>query len=175
VPILELAIPLPETGATAFEDLLRLHEPQVARTAYRLLGRTHDAQDATQEVFLRLHRHLHSLAPGSNVPAWLYRVTVNVCRDILRRRTPFCAIDRDFAAATPSPEHLTEHEQRKRLVAEALQYLTPQERECITLHDIEGLPTRDVAIAAGCSEVTVRSHLSSGRARLRAIIERRRS
>ena len=170
---MELAIPLPEAEADSFERLLEVHEPLVARTAWRLLGRADEAQDATQEVFLRLYRHLGSLRAESNIAGWLYRVTVNVCRDALRRRPPFSDLDRDFASASPTPEHLSETEQQRRMVADALRHLTNQERECITLHDIEGLSTRDVAAIVGCAEVTVRSHLSSGRARLRDIVRRR--
>jgi len=174
VQIVELAIPLPRAEAASFERLLELHERQVARIAYRLLGRTDEAQDATQEVFLRLYRNLGALRSQSDVGAWLYRVTVNVCRDALRRRPPFLDLHRDFASASPTPEHLSEAEQQKRILADAIQQLTHQERECITLHDIEGLPTREVAAIVRCAEVTVRSHLSSGRAHLRDIILRRR-
>ena len=73
----------------AFERLLADHERQVARVAYRLLGRTDEAQDATQEVFLRLYRNIDKMAPMLNVAGWLYRVTVNVCRDVLRKRPRF--------------------------------------------------------------------------------------
>src|SRR5579862_916555 len=73
-------------GNAAFETLLRTHEALVARTALRLLGNRQDAQDAAQEVFLRLHRGLGKIDDSRNVPGWLYRVTVNVCNDILRKR-----------------------------------------------------------------------------------------
>src|SRR5947199_7344907 len=72
--------------AAAFEALLRMHEAQVARTALRLLGNRQDAQDAAQEGFLRLHRNLRQIDGAGNLPGWLYRVTVNICRDILRKR-----------------------------------------------------------------------------------------
>lgn len=170
----ELAIGIVETIEESFELLLKHHEPQVARTAYRLLGRADDAQDATQEVLLRLFRNLRKLPSGVNLPAWLYTVTVNVCRDALKRRPPFDGMERDHAASSPDPEHALAFEQRKRLLAEALSRITHQERECITLHDIEGLSTREVSAIVGCSESTVRSHLSSGRARLKEIVQGRR-
>src|SRR2546428_13630770 len=72
--------------AAAFEALLRMHEVQVARTALRLLGNRQDAQDAAQEVFLRLHRSLRKIDGAGNLAGWLYRVAVNVCHDILRKR-----------------------------------------------------------------------------------------
>src|SRR5216684_4996337 len=79
--------------AAAFEALLRSHEVQVARTALRLLGNRQDAQDAAQEVFLRLHRNLRQIDAAGNLAGWLYRVTVNVCRDILRKRKNVASLD----------------------------------------------------------------------------------
>ena len=72
--------------AAAFEALLRSHEVQVARTALRLLGNRQDAQDAAQEIFLRLHQNLRRIDDAGNLAGWLYRVAVNVCRDIQRKR-----------------------------------------------------------------------------------------
>jgi RNA polymerase sigma factor (sigma-70 family) len=162
VQLAGIAIPLAETEDDSFERLILLHERQVARTALRLLGRADEAQDATQEVLLRLFRNMSKLRRDSNVGAWLYRVTVNVCRDTLRRRTPFTGFDRDYASTAPGPEFETGLSQRKRLVLSAMTRLTERERECITLHDIEGLSTR---------EATVRSHLSSARARLKELLQ----
>lgn len=171
----DLALTVAQSGEESFERILELYEPQVARTAWRLLGRTGEAQDATQEVLLRLYRNYERLAAGTNLAAWLYTVTVNVCRDAMRRRPPFVLLDRDVVSPDAGPDGASEFEQRKRIVAEALGRLTHQERECITLHDIEGLSTREVAAAIGCTEATVRSHLSTGRARLKEIVQRRRT
>ena len=66
----------------AFDRILLAHERLVLRTALRLLGRLEDAEDASQEVFLRLHRALRRLDEERDLKPWLYRVTVNVCRDI---------------------------------------------------------------------------------------------
>ena len=69
-----------------FERLMGLHERLVLRTALRLLGRVEDAQDASQDVFLRLYRNLDKVESETNIPGWLYRVTVNVCYDMGRKR-----------------------------------------------------------------------------------------
>ena len=65
---------------------MRRHERLVLVTALRLLGKMEDAQDASQEVFLRLYRNLGKVRASDNLPGWLYRVTVNVCHDVRRRR-----------------------------------------------------------------------------------------
>src|SRR5688572_3708040 len=70
----------------AFEGLIRIYEVRVARTALRLLGARQDAQDAAQEVFLRLYRRMSQIDSAGNLAGWLYRVTVNVSYDILRKR-----------------------------------------------------------------------------------------
>jgi RNA polymerase sigma-70 factor (ECF subfamily) len=70
----------------AFDLLMRQHERLVLVTALRLLGRLEDAQDASQEVFLRLYRNLNKVRASGNLAGWLYRVTVNVCHDAGRKR-----------------------------------------------------------------------------------------
>jgi RNA polymerase sigma-70 factor (ECF subfamily) len=74
--------------ADAFEHLLRGHEQMVLRTALRLLGRREAAEDAAQETFLRLHRYLGRFDEGRELAPWLYRMVVNVCRDLERRGSP---------------------------------------------------------------------------------------
>src|SRR5580700_11395045 len=71
----------------AFELLMRQHERLVLATALRLTGNMADAQDISQEVFLRLYKNLSKVQAANALPAWLYRVTVNACHD-LRRRKP---------------------------------------------------------------------------------------
>src|SRR5579863_1406056 len=70
----------------AFESLIRQHERMVLLTSLRLLGNLEDAKDASQDVFLKLYRNLDKVESECNIPAWLYRVTVNVCRDMGRKR-----------------------------------------------------------------------------------------
>ena len=72
--------------ASAFEQIIVLHQRQVLTTSLRLLGDLKDAQDAAQEVFLRLFKYLYRFQDGREFSPWLYRVTVNVCRDAQRRR-----------------------------------------------------------------------------------------
>ena len=141
----------------------------VQRVAYRLLGRLEDAQDAAQEVFLRLYRNRSRVRPDPK--AWLYRVTVNVCRDQLRRRRTVALEDRSDAA--PDPERALAMEERKRLVIEGLATLPERERAAVVLRDIEGLSTADVAEILGVEQVTVRSHASSARLKLAKYVRSR--
>ena len=147
-----------------FERLVRLHERMVLGVAYRLLGRMEDAQDAAQEVFLKLFQKQDTIE-GDPKP-WLYRVTVNVCNDWYRKR--IVVAQPDEQAADPSRDALTAItlEERKRLLRDGLETLGERERTAIVLRDIEGLSTQEVAKILGVEEVTVRSQISVARVKL---------
>ena len=147
-----------------FERLVRMHERMVLGVAYRLLGRMEDAQDAAQEVFLRLFQKQNTIE-GDPKP-WLYRVTVNVCNDWYRKRIVVALPDEQ--AADPSRDALSAItlEERKRLLRAGLETLGERERAAIELRDIEGLSTQEVAKILGVEEVTVRSQISVARVKL---------
>jgi RNA polymerase sigma-70 factor, ECF subfamily len=156
-------------NAEAFESLMLAHERMVLRVAWRILGSLEDAQDAAQEVFLKLHRHQGRL-DSATVQAWLYRTTVNACYDALRKRRAAEPIAVEPAVA---PAVDIERDERRRLVAEGLKTLPARERAALVLREIEGLSTVEVAAALGTSEVTVRSQVSMGKARLKKWLEGR--
>lgn len=171
----EFALPtFPEDRANTrtFESLVAAHERMVLGTAYRLLGRAEDAQDAAQEVFLRLFRNLDAIE--GDPKAWLYRVTVNVCNDYHRRRRPALELDTNCADPAPGPERAITLEERKRLLMKGLAALPERERAAVVLRDIEGLSTAEVAGILGVEEVTVRSHISSARLKLAKFVRSRR-
>ena len=105
--------------ASEFERIMAAHERLVLGTAYRLLGRMEDAQDAAQEVFLRLFKNLGRV--GDDPKPWLYRVTVNLCNDYYRRRTLVAEPDERRADPAPDPLSLLTMDERKRLLMEGLQ------------------------------------------------------
>jgi len=166
----ELTLPaIASKTEDGFERLVAAHQQMVQRVAYRLLGRLEDAQDAAQEVFLRLFRNLDRI--GADPKAWLYRVTVNVCNDHHRRRR--VVIEMQVRDPEPDPERLLSIEERKRLLLAGLETLPERERTAIVLRDIEGLSTAEVAAILGVEEVTVRSHASSGRLKLAKYVRSR--
>ena len=152
------ALRLAQVGdLAAFERLMRCYERRVFLIALRLLGNYEDAQDAAQEVFLRLHRHLGRMRADRDPGPWLYRVAVNVCRDLARARARVEALEETADPAGAHDEALG-RKQRRRLVEKVLR-------------DIEGLATPEVARALGCSEATVRSQVSAARLRIKAFVE----
>jgi RNA polymerase sigma-70 factor (ECF subfamily) len=153
-----------------FERLMGLHERLVLRTALRLLGRLEDAQDASQEVFLRLYRHLGAISQVA-LEAWLYRTTVNVCYDLLRKRPRLAAPGPEPAVQAVAGAEL-EQAARRRLLEQGLTRLSPQERTALVLCSLEGLSTVEAAGVMGVAEGTVRSHLSLARKRLKEYVGR---
>jgi RNA polymerase sigma-70 factor (ECF subfamily) len=154
----------------AFEELLRMHERRVFSLAYRMMGNVPDAQDAAQEVYLRLYKGLRSIQEGRELQPWLNRVTANICTDLLRRRRKLIPIDLLALAA----EEQFDREEQRAMVAAALETLPSKQRQAILLRDVEGLSTAEVATTLGSSETTVRSQISTGRARMRDWLLRRK-
>lgn len=154
----------------AFERLVATYERQVYATAMRLLGNREDAQDAAQETFVRLYRNLTRI-DEARLPAWLYRVTVNVCRDIGRERARSAELPENQPAPAADPLQELSDAERRGLMQAAMRRLTEKERATVVLRDLEGLPTREVARILGSTEVTVRSRLSAARTKLKNYIE----
>jgi RNA polymerase sigma-70 factor (ECF subfamily) len=153
----------------AFERIVALSERRVVGVALRLLNNRQDAQDAAQEVFLRLYKHWKRLDAARELDPWLYRVTVNVCRDIARKRCSTVAMEdtRELSSAGPDALESAERAQRLEMVRRALGRLGEKERAAVVLRDVEGLSTREVAEILGSSEATVRSQISTARLKLR--------
>jgi len=157
----------------AFEQLLRQYERLVLATALRLLGNLEDAQDAAQEVFLKLHRNLGKVQSSGNFAGWLYRVTVNVCHDQRRKKSEATSVGdvTDVVARVSDPQQELTEAERRRALDLSLRLLPPREREALVLRDLEGLSTAEVAAALNVTEATVRSQISKARVKVKAFIE----
>jgi RNA polymerase sigma-70 factor (ECF subfamily) len=154
---------------SAFEQIMLRHERQVLRTALHLLGRMEDAQDAAQEVFLRVYKHLRRFDERRDFAPWLYRIAVNVCRDIARKRGREATLDESARAVQSADSAQAE---QRRMLMRALQELPAKERAALVLRDLEGLTTAEVATILGSSESTVRSQISTARVKIRKFIDR---
>ena len=162
----------------AFEHWVLRHERRVLTFAVRLLRDLEDAQDASQEVFLRAFRFLHRLDTRRPAEPWLMRITVNVCRDIQRKRKRRAATVSDATAldsltASPSrdPHAGLAREQQRQILWRAIDTLPEKERLALILRDVEGLSTAETAEILTSSEATVRSQICRGRLRLKQILE----
>src|SRR5690606_15896545 len=120
----------------SWEQIVREHSPRVYRLAYRLTGNQHDAEDLTQDVFVRVFRSLESYRPGT-FEGWLHRITTNLFLDRVRRRQRirFDALSDEAAARLPSrlagPEEAFDHRHLGDDVQRALNALPPQFRAAV--------------------------------------------
>jgi len=162
--------------STAFEPIIRRYETRVMTIAARLLGTRDDTCDVAQEVFLRAFKYLHRLDLQKPLEPWLIRITVNVCRDIGRRRqrqrNTFVEIEMPETIDESADHHAGLARKQERLILQrALDSLPEKERLAILLRDVEGLSTAEVASILQSSETTVRSQVSRGRLRLKSAID----
>ena len=157
----------------AFEQIIRQYERLVLVTALRLLGNLADAQDASQEVFLRLYRNLGKVESSAAISSWLYRVTVNLCLDMRRKRP--VSLPMEDAAMTPAagadPQQATVEAERRHALDLSLRRLSEKERAALILRDLEGLSTDEVARILGSSQATVRSHISKARVKMKSFMD----
>jgi RNA polymerase sigma-70 factor (ECF subfamily) len=169
----------PEWTPPSWDDLVRQHSSRVYRLAYRLTGNQHDAEDLTQEVFVRVFRSLASYTPGT-FEGWLHRITTNLFLDMARRRQRIrfeglgdqaVGLLRDDE---PTPAQAFDARHLDTDVQQALEALAPEYRAAVVLCDIEGLSYEEIAATLGVKLGTVRSRIHRGRAQLRAALDHRR-
>jgi len=168
-PIAALVERAREGDGRAFDRLMVETQERVMGLAWRLLGSREEARDASQEVYLRVFRHLGRFRAGEDFHAWLYRITVNVCRDSIRRRRrnpPAPAFPVEPSRPPEAEEDLLGAE-RWNLLLEALASLPPKERAALVLRDLEGLTSEQVARLLGSRAATVRGQIASARLRIR--------
>ncbi len=158
----------------SWDDVVREHGNRVYRLAYRLTGNAHDAEDLTQDVFVRVFRSLADYTPGT-FEGWLHRITTNLFLDRMRRQQKirFDALPEDterLAGREASPEAVYVEAHLDADIEAALAALPPDFRAAVVLCDIEQLSYEEIAQTLGVKLGTVRSRISRGRAMLRAAL-----
>ncbi|WP_394276957.1 RNA polymerase sigma factor SigE [Luteococcus sp.] len=171
------AAPVQWTPPT-WEELVRDHSDQVYRLALRLTGNPHDAEDLTQDVFVRVFRSISSFTPGT-LEGWIHRITTNLFLDQARRRQkirmqPMAEASERVAGELASPGQIYDDASMDADVTAALAALAPEYRVCVVLCDIEGLSYEEIAQVLDVKLGTVRSRISRGRAQLRVALAHRR-
>ena len=167
-----------KTDANTWDDIVAEHSARVYRLAYRLTGNRQDAEDLTQDVFIRVFRSLDSYEPG-NFNGWIHRITTNLFLDRVRRTSRI----RMDAFAEGAEERLLSEEVLPEAVVHdaafdpdietALASLPEEFRVAVVLCDIEGLSYEEIADVLGLKLGTVRSRIHRGRAQLRKALAHR--
>src|SRR3989442_13401912 len=143
---------------------------------YRIVGNAADAQDLTQETFIKALQRQDQLKDELKAAHWLSRIATNTALDFLRRhsRVQHCELEPGLETSGDSPEQIILRAEHHEYLADGLRLLSPRERAALLLRDLEGLPAEEVARILDCSKATVRSHIANARTKFRRYMERRR-
>ncbi len=161
-----------------WDEVVRAHADRVYRLAFRLSGNRADAEDLTQETFVRVFRSLAEYTPGT-FEGWLHRITTNLFLDLVRRRQRirFDALPEDagdrLASAEPGPERAYEQMNLDPEIQQALDELPAEFRVAVVLCDLEQLSYEEIAATLGIKVGTVRSRIHRGRVLLRQALAHR--
>jgi RNA polymerase sigma-70 factor (ECF subfamily) len=175
--------------AAAWEDLVRVHNRRVYGFCYRFTGREAEAQDLTQEVFLRVYRSLASFrTTEGSFATWLARLTRNLLIDHYRRTRNERVTDSieeqlpgvelrsgDGGSTINRPDSALAGREASELLQGALAKLSPELRETIILRDLQEMEYREIADVLGIPEGTVKSRLNRGRAELGRLLKKYRA
>ena len=167
--------------SAAFEEIVRAHEATVYHLALRQLGSREDAEDAAQEVFLKAYTALQSFRGESKLSVWLYRITSNVCVDMLRRRRETVSLSATGEDGEPlelelpderfDPAALAERRDLREHIGAALERLPPEERKILLLRELGGQSYDEIAQTLQLNIGTVKSRIFRARKKLCALLD----
>ncbi|WP_035112455.1 RNA polymerase sigma factor SigE [Corynebacterium freiburgense] len=159
----------------SWAELVQEHADSVYRLAFRLTGNQHDAEDLTQETFMRVFRSLKNYKPGT-FEGWLHRITTNLFLDMVRHRNKIHmeALPEDYDRVPGNdmtPEQAYHFANLDPALQRALDELSPDFRVAVVLCDVVGMTYDEIADTLGVKMGTVRSRIHRGRSQLRASLE----
>src|SRR5579883_2892687 len=170
---------------TAWEDLVRLHTRRVYALCYRFTGSGSEAQDLTQEVFLRVFRTIKSFhSDEGSFATWLARVTRNLLIDHYRRtrqervtdsiEEQLPMLEQVGSGAPERPDHALAGKEASEILQATLQKLSPDLREAVILRDLQEMEYREIAAVLEIPEGTVKSRINRGRAELARLLRKQK-
>lgn len=167
----------------AFRHLFEKYQARIFNTVYALLGNREDADDCTQEVFLRAYRSLSAFRGQSEFYTWLYRIAVNLCLDEIKRqqRHPSTSLDQLIADdalnwaellqhGVKDPAEQAESAELEEMIRQLLNALPPEQRAALVLKEIDGFSYEEICDILRCSMGTVKSRLFRARAQLKELL-----
>jgi RNA polymerase sigma-70 factor (ECF subfamily) len=164
----------------AWADIVRMHWRKVFNLAYKFVGRHDEAEDLTQDIFLRIFKSLHTFDRRANFQTWLISISRNLCIDHYRskrKERETMARDVDASTLTPpsrerGPDGKFEELNVRELVRTALAELAPALREAVVLRDLQDFSYLEIAERLGLPEGTVKSRINRGRLELARQVSR---
>ncbi|MGB2600326.1 MAG: sigma-70 family RNA polymerase sigma factor [Candidatus Omnitrophota bacterium] len=168
-----------EGDLDAFEDIYRVTSGFVYNTALRVVANKEDAEEVTQDVFIKVHRNLKNFHFRSSLKTWIYRITVNTAINKYkkRKREMTRTVEYDdrieVEGASENAEKELYRKDNEKLIGSLLRMLNPQQRACIVLRSIEGLSYKEIADSLGTNINTVRTRLKRAREKILSIYGRK--
>lgn len=168
----------------AFEEIVEKYQSMIYNLSYRMLGNPDDAQEASQEVFIRIYKSINKFKFDSKFSTWVYRITNNYCLDLIRKnkndtvyiekeiQTEDGNIQRELPDEGISVENSVIRSEKIELVRKAILKLPSEYRAVVVLRDLEGESYSDIANVLSLPEGTVKSRINRGRRELKNILER---
>jgi len=164
----------------AFDSIVERYTPALYSLSYRMLGRSEDAEEAVQEIFMKAYRSLPKFRLSRRFYPWIYTIAINHLRSLARKkrakfRPRILRYDQELlatlpASGNPDPADVVERAEVEKLIADAIQALKPVYKEVFLLRQVEGMPVRDVAEIMDLPEGTVKTYLHRARVQLTAIL-----
>lgn len=160
-------------SAVTIESVVHLYGNRIYQLAFHLTGSASDAEDVTQDVFLKLFRSWAQVTAFSNFQAWIHRVVTNASLDLLRsrqsrqRRERGAGPEEPAAARPDAPDRKLDREELHEQLSRAMERLSPQQSAALILFDHEGLKAREIADILNVSEATVRGYVCEARRRMK--------
>jgi len=167
----------------AFETLLKTHRKKVYNIALRMTKNPEDAQELSQDALIRAFTAIKKFRGDSSFSTWLYRITMNVCTDFLRKKNKTIVISLEQGAVGnendtsvqlpedgPGPDIISEKSQLKELVRKAMDSLSAEHRQVLVLRDLMDLTYKDIARTLGINEGTIKSRINRARDALKQVI-----
>jgi RNA polymerase sigma-70 factor, ECF subfamily len=161
------------------EEFVQTHMRRIYLQVFRMVGNPEDAQDLTQEVFIKALQRNEQIQDPHKAGHWLSRIATHTAIDHLRRKkriqfTPTEDMTEQLATDDrESPERDAIRSQRRTVLEAGLRRLSDRERAALVLRDVEGLSAEEVADHLQCSKATVRSHIANARVKFRKFLENR--
>lgn len=164
----------------AFEELISKYQKRVFNIVLRIVGNADEAEDVSQEVFLKVFKSIAGFKGNSSFYTWLYRITINECMDFIKKRKKTAAYSLDAPLETDedelkkevedkseSTEDKVERKEVREYIVKALMTLTAEYRSVIVLRDIQGFSYEEIAHILKCPEGTVKSRINRARSELK--------
>lgn len=154
------------------DEFIQANLQRIFRQIYRRVGNIDDAQELTQDVFIKALQSATALKDPAKAGHWLSRIASNAIVDFIRCRCSRETVCIEAARGIEgvdcqTPEELAAEAEKQRIIQQCLQWLSKRERMALLLRDVEGLSANEVARQMGCSQATVRSHIANARIKLR--------